>query len=378
MWYVAMSAIKHIMSSEVTRAFPGALLGVFCYGDDLLFLFARRRDAAPAFNLVLEVAKRLGVPLSGEKCTPPCRALRFLGFDFDLDAGTIAIPDNKLVGLRSELADLVYGRFGEPRPTMPLKCAQRLLGIILFVRTCCPPARFLTNRFADAMRGRGDQRFVRLSQEIRADFRVMMTFLARWNGVGFVPPAAEDRLSGPAAALWGADSITVTTDAAVVFGMGGFVDEGLTRRHFFSTQWSAADLEAANRGRRAVSTAVLELRAAVEAVRVFGARLRRRRVVLRVDNVSVLQCVNRGRTEIPELQDLLRELGSLCMEGAVWIRAVHITSHDNAFADACSRGNLSGLQVLAGGRRLTRVFPPSQWGEAPLCGGAWSSSSTVT
>jgi hypothetical protein len=299
-----------------------------------------------------------------------------LGFDFDLDSGTIAIPGSKLVGLRIELADLVYGRFGEPRPTMPLKCAQRLLGIILFIRTCCPPARFLTNRFADAMRGRGDQRFVRLSHEIRTDFRVMMSFLERWNGVGFVPPAAEDRLSGPAAALWAADSITVTTDAAVVFGMGGFVDVGPTRL-FFSTQWSSADLEAANRGRRAVSTAVLELRAAVEAVRVFRARLWRRRVVLRVDNTSVLQCVNRGRTEVPELQDLLRELGSLCMEGAVWIRAVHITSHDNAFADACSRGNLSDLQAIAGGRRLTRVFPPSQRGEAPQCGAAWSSSSTA-
>jgi hypothetical protein len=35
------------------------------------------------------------------------------------------------------------------------------------------------------------------------------------------------------------------------------------------------------------------------------------------------------------------------------------------------------LQALAGGRHLTRVFPPSQQGEAPWCGGAWSSSSTA-
>ncbi len=74
-------------------------------------------------------------------------------------------------------------------------------------------------------------------------------------------------------------------------------------------------------------------------------------VVLWVDNDSVLHCINRGRTDVPELQDLIRELGSLCMEGAVWIRAVHISSHDNTFTDACSRGTLGGLQALAGGRR---------------------------
>lgn len=315
------------------------------------------------------MAKRLGVPLSAEKCTPPCRALRFLGIDFDLDAETISIPSGKLTSLRAELTELSVDSSGAPRPSMPLKSAQRLLGIILFVRSCCPPARFLTNRFADAMRGRGKQQFVRLSCGIRADFHAMLEFMIRWNGVGFVPPAAEGRLSGPMAARWRADSVTITSDAAVVFGMGGFVDSGAARL-YFSTRWSAADLDAARRGRRAVSTAVLELRAAVEAVRVFGARIRRRRVVLMVDNEAVLHCVNRGRTEVPELQVLLRELGSLCMEGAVWIRAAHISSHDNAFADACSRGNLSVLQALAGDRLLTRVFLPSQSVGDPWCGDA--------
>ena len=70
-----------------------------------------------------------------------------------------------------------------------------------------------------------------------------------------------------------------------------------------------------------------------------------------------------GKTEIPELQDVLRELGSLCIEGAGWIRTVHITSHDNAFADACSRGNFSGLQALR--PPFDRIVLPSQRGETP-------------
>ena len=91
-----MAAIQAAVCGIVSRKFPGAILAVFCHGDDLLPLLRRDSNALAVYASILGSLAHLGVPFSEPKCVPPCRALTFLGIIINLDLRTLAIPRDKI------------------------------------------------------------------------------------------------------------------------------------------------------------------------------------------------------------------------------------------------------------------------------------------
>ena len=89
----------------------------------------------------------------------------------------------------------------------------------------------------------------------------------------------------------------------------------------------------------------------------FGPACSGSMLVIRTDNAAAEAVINSGRSSNLAMQPLLRVLGRACADFRVVVYAMHISSTDNVFADACSRGrvHVRDLQALAGSRLLRRL-----------------------
>ena len=89
----------------------------------------------------------------------------------------------------------------------------------------------------------------------------------------------------------------------------------------------------------------LELFAITLAFKVFAPNLHGRVVILRSDNVAVVNSINKMSSHIKSGMELLRDLTLTCMSLQVFARAVHIPGIHNRESDLISRGKLSQFLV---------------------------------
>ena len=89
-----------------------------------------------------------------------------------------------------------------------------------------------------------------------------------------------------------------------------------------SKQWHISELEAI---------------ALVAAAHEFGARLARRRVLVRVDNEACVTSFNKGRCSDGGMMTCIRDLWHVKAQHSFELQALHITSEDNFMSDLPSR-----------------------------------------
>jgi hypothetical protein len=213
-----------------------------------------------------------------------------------------------------------------------------------------------------------------LQAQAQRDLFDVIHAIRRWNGIALLSAPVPAHHSQPRHPV-----TVITTDAAIAWGMGGWIDVDSERR-YFAEQWSPDDLLLARGGRSNgdVSTPYLELRAALQALRVFSSMCSHRAVLIRIDNSAAEHDLNSGRSASAPMQALLRDIGLLCLHFSMHVFAEHITSTNNTFADECSRGHIDPvrLQAIAGPRQLIRMFPSSGAQGAHPCGSKSPASST--
>lgn len=82
----------------------------------------------------------------------------------------------------------------------------------------------------------------------------------------------------------------------------------------------------------------LELKAAFNALRCFATDLCNCDVLLRIDNITALACINKfGSIQYPHLSEITRQIGQWCENRNLFIYASYISSIANSIADAESR-----------------------------------------
>jgi hypothetical protein len=81
-----------------------------------------------------------------------------------------------------------------------------------------------------------------------------------------------------------------------------------------------------------VYTPYLELRAALQALRIFSGWCSHGAVLIRIDNSAAEHDLNSGRSASVPMQSLLRNIGLLCLHFSIHVSAEHITSTSNTFA----------------------------------------------
>ena len=123
--------------------------------------------------------------------------------------------------------------------------------------------------------------------------------------------------------MWWPDSV-FSTDASGNLGFGGLFES-----EWFSVPWTEAQ--------RSWSIETQELYPIVVASQVWGKRWSSSRILIKCDNLSVVNCVNKGYSKVPIMGDLLRVFMYNSMRYNFLFRAEHVPGVDNKLADLLSR-----------------------------------------
>ncbi|KAJ1164253.1 hypothetical protein NDU88_004698 [Pleurodeles waltl] len=116
--------------------------------------------------------------------------------------------------------------------------------------------------------------------------------------------------------------------------------------------------------RRGRSIAFLEFFPLIVAVCLWGGELSHSRVLFRVDNLAVVQMVNRQSAREAGLLQLLRVFVLHCLRNDIQFSAKHVPCVHNDIADALSRSQWERFHGLTTGVALRRIRMPKA-----LCSG---------
>ena len=123
--------------------------------------------------------------------------------------------------------------------------------------------------------------------------------------------------------MWWPDSV-FSTDASGNLGFGGLFES-----EWFSVPWTEAQ--------RSWSIETQELYPIVVASQVWGKRWSSSRILIKCDNLSVVNCVNKRYYKVLIMGDLLRVFMYNSMRYNFLFRAEHVPGVDNKLADLLSR-----------------------------------------
>lgn len=90
----------------------------------------------------------------------------------------------------------------------------------------------------------------------------------------------------------------------------------------------------------------LELYVLVVTVRLWGHHFKNRRIEIKCDNEGVVHMVNNSTSKCSRCMVLIRKLVTHCMKHQLRVFAKHLTTKDNAIADALLRNDLQRFWKL--------------------------------
>ena len=153
-------------------------------------------------------------------------------------------------------------------------------------------------------------------------------FIDQWNGIGlFLSPLWET-----------SDTLSLFTDASGSLGYGG-----IFQKRWFQGKW----LPCQQLGQRGVSIVWQELYAINVACHLWGAHWTSKHIHFYCDNQGVLEVINSGRSKVPRVMDLVRDLTLCTLQHNFYFRAVHVPGINNNIADCFSRFQMERFHQLA-------------------------------
>jgi hypothetical protein len=150
-------------------------------------------------------------------------------------------------------------------------------------------------------------------------------FLRQWNGVSFF---LDDNITLAA-------DLYIYTDATPT-SFGGFY-----ANKWFQGQFPPAFFKEKQ------SMALCELYPIVMAAVLWGDRWAQKRILFYCDNEATVQIINKGRSKVPSLMNLMRRLTFHSASCNFTIHAKHIPGKINRIADALSRFQMPLFRCLA-------------------------------
>ncbi|KAJ1125403.1 hypothetical protein NDU88_003835 [Pleurodeles waltl] len=204
---------------------------------------------------------------------------------------------------------------------------QVLLGHLNFACRVVRAGRTFCRRLALALSGHAfPHHHVRMKVGVWEDLRMWAMFLESFNGI---PLTVWQECQ------W---DVQLFSDAAGSTGFGLYW-EGRWCAEEWPNEWK-------NGGR---SIAFLELFPLIVAVCLWGAELRHSRVLFRVDNMAVVQMVNRQSAREAGVLQLMCVFVLQCLRNDIHFRARHVPGVNNDIADALSRSQWEWFHELATG-----------------------------
>jgi len=296
---------------------------------------ATRAQAVAAFDLVAKLLARLGLYLHPRKGTRDGPTeMQLLGHVIDTRAGIFRLPTERVSKTAALAAGLARYATSHER-WVSFKALRRFCGTAVSTTLSVPAARLHLRSLFNALQFRhprtGD---ARLGNQAVQDLRWWVDLDT--NSLGGRP-------------IWpGAATVQMDTDASGV-GWGAVLGGLLEARGFHGTLRSGLHIN------------VLELGAITLALRSFRADIPPGTIIrLRTDSMVALGVLNAQSSRSLVLMEEYRALHALCAEMDVELRAEHLSSALNEWADRLSRENDSTVWTLAAASftRLDALFGP--------------------
>jgi len=273
---------------------------------------ATKAEAVAGFSLVAELLHRLGLylhPFKGTRDGP--QVMQLLGHLIDTRAGIYLLPPERVVKTVALAQSLVRYAAGHER-WVGFKALRRFCGTAVSTTLSVPDARFHLRSLFNALKFRhpssGD---ARLGHQAVKD-------LEWW--VALAGNAARGRPIWP-----GSATIQMDTDASGL-GWGAVLGQLVEARGYHGTLRSGLHIN------------VLELGAITLALRSFRAHIPPGTIIrLRTDSMVALGVLNAQSSRSLVLMEEMRALHALCREMDVDLRAEHLSSALNEWADRLSR-----------------------------------------
>lgn len=163
------------MACMLQRALLRDGIVTIVYLDDVLVISSTTSDPQRQFQSVIDLLRKVGLPIAWEKVRSPARCIRFLGIVIDIHHKEIRMPREKIDAFLSLIKE-VYGRTYVTKWTL-----QKILGHINHISKGVPPARLFINRLLECLRD-ATSNTIRVDSRFLRDLDWFVQFLADFNG----------------------------------------------------------------------------------------------------------------------------------------------------------------------------------------------------
>ena len=314
---------------------------VIHFADDFLLVGFKENELGISCQEIVnsfhEICDNLGIPLAKDKAVGPTTIIEYLGLQIDSVRQEVSVPPEKLQSIKAKIEDALVRR------KLTLKEMQSLIGSLSFICNAVAPGRPFIRRLIDLTCGvRKSWHRIRLTEGVKSDLRMWLLFLKEYNGVSIFQNQ-----------YWvGTGDIQLYTDASGGIGFGGY-----WAGRWFQGKWPQV-VQLENR-----SIAWRELFPIVVAVVLWGHRMQGKRILLRSDNMAVVDIINKQTSKCPSIMKLVQFFVLQCLKLNVSFRAKHVMGSENNIADALSRFQIQRFQKLApAAAKVGDQVPEFLWG----------------
>ena len=164
----------------IVRALMREGITACMYLDDLIVIAPDAITAYIQFDRVRDMFKALGLPEAVAKTQPPSHKVTFLGIEINTRDMTLAITKQKVAQTLDEVKKTLR------RNKISRRQFQSILGRLLHVAKCVPPARLFVSRMLDCFRCPGATHH-KVNDHMRQDLHWFLAYLKKWNGVSIIP-----------------------------------------------------------------------------------------------------------------------------------------------------------------------------------------------
>ena len=165
------------VTSLVATHLNSKVVWLLNYIDDFRDVTPSREEAEEHFSELQAILDHLGLVEAKHKAAPPSQLMTWLGIDFKTVSMMITIPTGKL----AEIADLITEWQGFSHTNLHTR--RMVLGKLLNISQCCPPARFFLYRMLETLRAFPATGMTVLTQNFKKDLNCFAEFLHSTNGV---------------------------------------------------------------------------------------------------------------------------------------------------------------------------------------------------
>ena len=274
-----------------------------------------RSDAInDAFDYLVKLLQDLGFPISKSKLISPTTQCNCLGIIINTVDYTLSIPDENLAEIMEKCDHIFHSNL------ITMKQLQSVVGSLMFVHKCVKPTQFLINRLLDVLRNAMTTR-IAVSTEMRRDLAWLLKFLPLFNGTTkYVHQIIEEM-----------ETLHINACLQSVGGVWKqYVYSGKLPHIFHGSQFSITHCEMIN---------------ILVTIRIWGSHWRNKRVVIKTDNMAVVEICQKGYTKDIHLAAFVRNIWLLTAQYDIELSVCHVYGRNNEVADLLSRWSQSEYDI---------------------------------